>query len=341
MANILKTPVFYASYAVNNEDVTAAGDPGDDRDATIHVNYASPLVHKADDYVVAVERFEINLNGIPMYDGEGEHFSVTRRVDGVHSFVPFDGVVAYSLPDLVQKLNAHMLEMYNLQADGGGRPFAWFGAMSVSMSASGVVKIGLPVLAGVPAWGAAFAFSLAGAPRLQRIIAIDTFDIAPFALAVLGPAVTAVYSIGPRFDCGDPLSHLRITSNLPTVSDQIGQSKANVLTDLYFSKNIGGGALLIDGPGPDLQNVSYSQRQKVVYNPAVRRYLNFRSTAPITDVLLQCEYVQPDGQSFPVPLPPGCEFSIKLGFWNLRNRKTPTDTNFNSRVVNGKEFIVF
>ena len=48
-----------------------------------------------------------------------------------------------------------------------------------------------------------------------------------------------------------------------------------------------------------------------------------------------------DGSCAVVPLPKGCEFTIKLGFWSLVNDPTPKDNNFQSKMIGGRKMIVF
>lgn len=319
MASIEKTPVFYASFTVINTGVDADQSGPTLLPAVVEQNYNSPIVSSAQDYILAVERFEININGIPFYDGAGETISVTNGTDTLS----LADMVTYSLPDTLEQV----FELFQDAAD-----VRW-SLISLEINSEGFVIWNLSDDAG-GTFKSQYGFDFSGCPRLQGIFGMDLTQMADASTSTMTSAF-------PRFDCGDQLSYLRITSNLPTVSDSIGQAKGNVLTDLYFGKNIGASAELTTGGIFASKGISYSQRQKIIYNPQERRYLNMRSSRPIDDIRIECEYVKQDGSASIVLLPIGCEFTIKLGFWNLSNIQTPRDTNFNSKVVGGQRFVQF
>lgn len=324
MASIEKTPVFYASFSIINTSFNAKGEETKIIDATIEQNYSTPIVGSAQDYITAVERFEININGIPFYDGAGESVTIDPFPT---SILPLKNVIAYSLPDLIDQLNALF------QSEGVALDVR-FGLIKIELSPEGFVIWNLSDDLGGTFKSQYDIIMGLNAVRLQSIFGLNFDNMDDDTTKTLSSSF-------PRWDCGDQLSYLRITSNLPTVSDSVGQAKSNVLTDLYFGKSIGASAGLKSGDVFDARAINYSQRQKIIYNPQERRFLNMRSAIPITDIRITCEFVKQDGTSEIVPLPEGCEFTIKLGFWSLRNMSTPRDTNFNSKVIGGKRFIEF
>jgi len=283
----------------SNTGFDASGNPTDLIEARTQDFFRTSIIDKADDWVVAVERFEINPNAIPYYKRklpEGEWidiYNLPYPAAGVNTAVEvvFD---SYSLPDTIKQLNT-LMAVAGAPADG----------LTFTIDAEGFVQVARDA-----AWILLYHLNLDRAPKLNAILGLDqsSLDIDIAELTSASPV--------PRWDTGDNMDHLRITSNLPTVSDSIGQSKSNVLTDLSFFQNLGvTKSYAANGQTFDTTSVSYSQRQKIVYNPNERRYLNLRSSAPIDDITVECEYIEQDGTAHIVMLPRGGGFSIKLAFF--------------------------
>ena len=329
MASLDKHPVFYASFTVVNNGPTTPLLDSDDIEASVLQQYPSPIINKASDYVCSVERMEININGIPFYDATGESVSYTDASS--FDLVDFESIRAYSLADLTVQLQARF---------AGSTQIA-YNRLDIVVSSDGFVILTQSPTGGLT-WTSTFGqLDLSQAPRLNNILGFHSMVAVPTSVA----DVEQVISTAPRMDCGDQLAFLRLTSNLPTVSESIGQAKGSVLTDFYISKNIGSSVsyanLVPEAPTFAGATLSYSQRQKVIYNPQVRRFLHMRGSRPIDEILIACEFVRPDGTSKIVPLPLGCEFTVKLGFWNLLNDQTPKDSNFQSKIIGGQEMVVF
>lgn len=301
-----------------NSGVDGSGQEQPSLRATITESFRSSLIDKADDWVVAVERFEININGIPYYPtqaGPADPLTGARTVTETIIIRNLAGVVletlfltrsGFSIQDIVRKLNEDVVDANPLIGGGG----AALNVVSFSIDHEGFVRFKFDAT-----WLGLFQLDLSNCPRLNAILGLETVDQFTIPAGVL-----ELISRCPRWDTGDDLDHLRITSNLPTVSDSVGQSKSNILTDLSFLEGIGAGFSYTGNLGtaanPPITSASYSQRQKVVYNPSERRYLNLRSSSPIDEIILECEFVKQDGTSQPVLLPRGAVFNIKLAFFS-------------------------
>lgn len=326
MASIDTHPVMYATFSVFNTGVDSNGDVTVTIPAELEQTYDSPMIYKANDYVMAVERLEVNTNGVPFYNGSALLETIkVNTVAGVfdsEAVMAFDG---YSLADTIQLINIAFLAATSTNISEH---------VTVSVNTEGFVIMKCSDFI-TNTWAAFLNFDMTNAPILNRILGLNPTDI-------VNASPSLLVSLFPRWDCGDNLSFLRITSNLPTVSDVVGQSSTNVLTDLYFAKNLSASYNYAAGDATfGTSAISYSQRQKIVYNPTVRRFINLRSSGPIDNIVIRIQAVSSDGVSTVIPLPIGCEFTIKLGFWNLLNTPTPRDTNFNSKVIGGKRMIVF
>lgn len=323
MTTLARHPVFYATFSVVNQGVNAAGASTPLIPATITEEYRTPILAKADDYVCAVERFEISSNGVPYYQQAPPPLNVVETVTITDTAGPNEDVLvtfsSFSLPDTINKLQALM----------STNPFELSSQVRWTVDSEGFVRVlvetGFFMTKGI---------DLTNAPILNRILGLET-DAA-------GATDTELVSPFPRWDCGDQLNHFRITSTLPTTSDSVGQGKSNILTDLSFPDTISASyAYPADSSVFGAPSVSYTQRQKVIYNPADRRFLNLRSSAPIGDITLTCEFVRPGGSTSVVSLPKGGEFTIKLGFWNMKAMVTQKDENFQSGGNTQQQPVVF
>jgi hypothetical protein len=67
---------YYISLAVTNDDANDA------IEAVIEQTFSRPVIEKSDDYVMAIERMEINLQHVPFYDaGENRHGRFQANTD--------------------------------------------------------------------------------------------------------------------------------------------------------------------------------------------------------------------------------------------------------------------
>lgn len=257
------------------KSVTNSNDDGSDMDAVITEIFTSNLVERASDYVLAVERFEISLNGIPYYDGTSADTWYLMNGNNIAIEISCD-FKAYTIFELIYELNI------KLSQSSGGQ-------LSIELTSHGYVQL---------IENNAFPYTHIIPAKLNLI------------LGLVNEATNKVNhvwrSTHTRFGIGDHLDHIRISSNLPLVSDTIGQAKENVVTDFAPAWNI---SLSEDG------SKSGNPRDKLLYTPATRRYLNLNSSAPIQLLRLYVESLNQFGESSIVKIPYGGTFSIKLGFY--------------------------
>lgn len=240
-------------------------------DADINDTFTINLLQSMNDWVCTVERLELTTNAIPFFDGEYEDEQIT--VNGVVEG-DLTTLKAYSLQDLITKLN----QMAN-------------GRVVWEVDAVGFVTIRRRVDVGG-----------------DIIIPSSLNHILGLGDGRLPHGTPSMSSKTPRFGIGDQLQHIQLRSNMNLVSDTVGQTKSNIVTDIAvnnnFTANVGGG-----------NNWSYLNRDKLVYTPQQRRWLNFNASSPLQVLRIFAEYVRPDGESRMVKLPRGGIFAIKLGFY--------------------------
>jgi len=305
-ANFSKLKVKYFTKTVVNSP-TVLGN-SDTIDARIEENFNTQLLADAENWIMAVERFELNLNGIPFWEPltDDEKYSVIYKentIDEQKWNVPVQ-FVAYSLPHFIEKLNIATLAII---------PGGTANSPSFSVNREGFITVS--VIAGGGGTDDITDYEFTFSANLQRILGLNQNS---------KPAVGLTWSSDvPRWDVGDRLRHIRLTSNLGVTSDSIGQSRTNVLTDVAAiqSFNAGGFQGVQDttaGPAQDY-TFTYSPRQKLIYDPRERRYLNILFSQPIIRLEVAAFYVfeniNGEESQFPVQLHEGCEFSIKIGFY--------------------------
>lgn len=314
MTTILRHPVFYANFTLSNIGTYPS------IDAIIDQTYATPLVPKADDYVMAVERFEIPLNAVPFYDGNTlqEAVSVDRRNLSLPTAAVLFTTDTFSMMDLIRQLNLFFADTT------AGQPGDVFrGVHTIAIDAEGFTRITFPAVDAVSglAWNDENVLDFTGAPVLASILGID------LTRQLEGPPrLIGVASTHPRWDLGDQLSLIRVGSNLPVVTDSFGDARTNVLTDVSipFQFSVASGRGIDDGFTETEKTPNYSPRQRLIYVPVERRFLNVRSSQPITDVRITMDRVRPDGRVTRIKLPVGGVFNIKIGFWSKTGDPEPS-----------------
>jgi hypothetical protein len=255
--------------------------------ADISETFTSNLVEQANDWVVAVERFELSTNAIPYYDGgfNNENIRVYNLADDIEVAVPvqtiaLNNVKGYSLQDTLKQVVEQM--------GGNGVP-SGDGNFNLTMDREGFVSFTRTNQA---------TYKVVFPQKLTQVLGLTGDD----------PNTATWRSVYPRVSCGDELGHIRISSNLNIISDTVGQAKTNIITDLSVPSSISASSEAEDA-------FSWSPRDKIIYTPSEKRYLNFNSSAPIQVIRVFVEYIQPDGTSRLVTLPVGGVFNIKLGFY--------------------------
>lgn len=292
----------YVSLSCRNNSIVGAYDASTTADdatfyarATLETN--TPIVDKMSDFICAVERMELSLNGVPFYDasndvpGNRENIIISRRPAGVTTLVAVD-LTAYSLSHLFEILNSYTYVDPNDNSEFG---------ITFSISKDGFIVMSLLD-------AKTFTTLEVQIPRrLNMILGITTTQqIAGFSAAA---------SSFPRVDMGDDLDHIVLQTNLPTVSDQTGNVRLNVLTDFAPPTNYSNS--LSYGADGNLVRSSFSTnlRQKVIYTPSERRYLDLVGDFPLQNIVIDVFYVNQDEEIKRVVLPFGGSFELKLGLY--------------------------
>lgn len=248
-------------------------------DARIIQAFNEPFIRKASDYMVAVERMSVNVNGIPMLPA-GQSM---RFVNGQGALLK-----DLILPDIwsVQ----HFIQQATLAN--------W----TFEVLLSGQLQM---------------RDNTFSTNYLQIDYLLANFLNFPELIA---PSLGAVSYTTPHpiTDCNDRLNTIQVTSNLPLISDRVGQVQTNIVTDFGFPQSLQSS---VTGPLVNYTQVarseSWSPRQKLHYIPTVRRYLNLLSNGAISYIDIAAHWVDNKGVSTRIVLPIGGEFSIKIGFYKL------------------------
>lgn len=265
--------------------------------AIVNQVFNDPIVPKASDYLVAIERLELNLNGIPFYNGTpAETIYVTSRADNTVQTAVVVNLNAYSLTHLFEQLNSMVF-----RDPTNANPLTNTFRATFAVNKDGFVVVTL-------LGGMTFTSFVIDFPRrLNMILGISRF------VQFIGE--TACKSSLPRIDMGDDLDHLILRTNLPVYSDSLGNVKTNVMTDFavpsVYSNSMSYGAngsLIAAG-------FTTNMRQKVIYNPTERRYLELVGDFPIQQISIECIYVDPSHDVKRVIIPFGGIFEVKLGFY--------------------------
>jgi hypothetical protein len=273
--NFARLRVFYWTQTVSNESTEGTVD------AKIDDSFKSPIFDNVNNYVLAIERFEINTNAIPFFDGDfGVYQLEIFDTLGVSEQILSVDFKAYSLFHFISKLNSLV-----------GAAAAPASGMSFSIDAEGFITMDFNLNDHYVVFS----------ERINRILGLETSDM----ILNNGLSITSTH---PRLDCGDEIDHIRISSDMQVISDTVGENRTNIITDL---SNAGSFSASSD----DTSDFSYNQRQKLVYTPNTRRYLNFATNAPLTSIRITAQYIRTDGTVSTIPLPRGASFSIKLGFY--------------------------
>jgi len=292
------------------------------------------LIEDQENYLVAVERMEVSLHGIPLVDFEDDFIKTLygTKITFTDDFGEFQIDLLGKFFDAWQIVN-----YINDQLDY----FKNQGSTSVNNKWVQFVRFGINPTSGrlYAKQVTTIAHDWDNLKSIQWPLALDFIfgwnnaanpsAILPATLGAL-PLQQYWYASRNCFDIGDALQHIRLTSNLSLVSDTLGQSTTTIITDLAPD-----GLLSVSGGDPIPSSTSQNQyngygggtisvvpRQRLVYSPFTRRWLNISGWGPIYNLRIQCTYVDLWGRELPILLPPGGTFAIKLGFYR---RNTPNE----------------
>lgn len=281
----------------NVNTYTSLSSADDLKYASASITINSNIFKDASQYVVAIERMELPINGIPFYIPDATENIIVYRRTGANTGLTSSNRLntnSYSLSDLFIYLN--QLDFVDRGDDSNFN-------VTFSINGDGFTQLTLGN-------GKQFADLLFRFPRkLNMILGISENRQITDAIGNI------VYSSFPRIDLGDNLQHIIIESNLPTTSDQIGNAPLNILTD--FAPPTAYSNSLKYAANAELEDSAFSTsiRQKVIYNPSERRYLDLISSFAIQNITVTAYYTDIDGNIKRVELPLGGCFDIKLGFY--------------------------
>lgn len=276
--------------------------------------FNSPIIEKASDFLVAIERMEVSLNGVPFYDNDElprEYITVKNRTTNDEVVMEELPSSAYSLTHLFDILNAFELT----------EPTSLLGfRLTYSINKDGFIIITInpnPIL------NQQFTFNdieIIFPPRLNMILGISTEQqIFVQNPSESNPTYVEAQSKYPRCDMGDDLDHIIIQSNLPTHTDAIGNAKVPLLTDVSAPSNYSNSLSYSSTGALKTAGFSSNIRQKLIYTPSERRYLELTGDFPIQDISVSAWYqsINYDRLGGPkqVLLPIGGIFEVKLGFY--------------------------
>lgn len=265
--------------------------------ASAHTQFDAPIIEKASDFLVAVERMELSLNAVPFYDAgqdptNPEVITIRSRTQAVPVTETDLDTNAYTLSHLFEVLNslAYVDPNDNLQF-----------RITYSISKDGFIIVSL--LDGRNFTDLQIEFPR----RLNLILGISTSQ--QFATK------TECNSLYPRVDLGDDLDHIILQTSLPTNSDALGNVHLQVLTD-FAAPTSYGNSLTYGANGTLIRSgFSTNLRQKLIYTPSERRYLELLGDFPVNNITIDAYYTNIDGVIKNVPLCIGGFFEIKLGFY--------------------------
>lgn len=318
MSNLGRIKPKYISLGLSN-------DQDDLIDASIHIDWPLPTINKLDNYVVCIERMEISLNAIPFYkhdpqsQGDEQIIFFNRADAPIGTYTLSENY--YTLWDLQNKLSSVEYQMTLPIADpitGVITPTVILFNIYYGMDEIGrtVLDITSQTAAHVNAPKNFQNFYIRFPTYLNMILGFQKSNFDQLNTGNgpdWGGYATSFY---PQLDCGDNLNHIYLTSTLPVISDSIQVVQSNVLTDTCppssYSPDTGyiTGQYRLEGKGWTLNT-----RQKFIYIPQQRRYLDLIAPFSLRYLQLDCWYMSNDQTSSKVQLPPGGTFQIKLGFY--------------------------
>lgn len=263
-------------------------------------NFAN-LIENASDYVVAIERFRLPLQGIPML--RRIPAAIFIRHGGTNAIISTLNLPEiYSLNDFLDALNP----------DGPGwTPPGSNSGFFFNLTPGGQICITGP-------WGPAGAGEyLELSPQIAAI-----FDL-PEIVGDNLSAPTTVLGASVLFDRFDELYKIQIVaeSGLSNIQQEIVTTNTfrNILTDFLIPSSFSASYTnngTCDQKHNPAYSLSYPVRQDLEFNDSAnRRWIFLRGGAPIQNVGLKAEAILRDGTVQDIPLPPRSVFQVKLSWW--------------------------
>lgn len=145
--------------------------------------------------------------------------------------------------------------------------------------------------------------------KIQNILEIDQKNIRRTWIDTWQHVDSALMTTNPRADTRDNLQHIYIEClGLGIKSDRFDIGYESIMTDF-------GGLSGTFNTTSNKSQLGMQPRQKVVYNPTVRRLLNMDQTTPITWFRINAMYRDWGNEFQIIQLAPGEAFHIKLAFF--------------------------
>lgn len=269
-----KTEVQYWTHSVYADSLSGPVE------ARIIQAFNEPFIKRASDYMVAVERMSVNVNGIPMVPA-GQRIQFTDSVGTPLKVLTF--------PEEIWSL-AHFIAIAN--------GLSW----TFEVDISGKLEL---------------RDNLFETAVLRTDFLLANFLNFPATIEPIAGALKYTTD-HPVSDCNDRLNGIQVVSNLPLISDKVGQVQTNIVTDFGFPQTYQNSVSgTINNYTQVSRSESFSPRQKLHYIPSVRRYLNLLSNGSIGYIDIAAEWVDNTGAATKIILPIGGEFSIKIGFYKI------------------------
>lgn len=287
MVDVSNTKVQYWTQIVNNLEAETVFTVAEQL-------FTYPLLALSSDWVLCVERFSISLNGVPFYlSSREETIDVYDLNDNLQSSFLLSRD-AYSLIDLI--------DVVNLIFDSDDTLFGT--STNLTFSGDGRVKFTFETYA-------------------DYYIVWPTYINAALGIAGgVGSNVLDTWSTGTRFDIGDEIQAVYLSSNLGVFNDTIGQAKINILTDVSFAQDYQVSVDSTTSNGTTTEAVTYAPRGRLIYNPLQRRFVNFSAQTPLQYIKVEPYYLSIDGSIKELALPPGGVFNVKIGFYKINAQTT-------------------
>lgn len=300
--DVSKVKPTYVSLRVANNGIddstnpsTVIYDASDSADSYINASIKqglnSSIFPIASNYICAVERLELSIDAVPFYLAENESITVYNKANMAQTSSVLMNENAYSISQLFSILNK---QLYTDPSN------ATTFTCTFSLTKDGFVSFEL-------GGGKSFANLLFRFPRKLNLI-LGFSD----SRQTTG---SAAYSSIPRLDMGDNLQHIVLESNLNSISDQIGTVSLNVLTDFAPPSQYSNSLSYAASNALQQSGFSTNLRQKVIYTPTERRYLDLISSFAIQSINIDAYYTDIDNNIRRVELGLGGVFEIKIGFY--------------------------
>ena len=326
--------VKYINLSIANDRLGDADNLPELIPAVIDEQFEKAVIKNANKYSICIERMEISSTAIPMYPptpadpaametytwrynanvgigknhdnlytqdvnrfgiaiGEMDDINQIPLVAGIALLLPRTLAIGdvYSVSELLAKIN-----------EFGGDD------LNVVLGADTRVKM---VVTKAPRFAVVLGSDLANLLGLPKVLLM-----APGEVAIgrrfgqdNNKAFKGEYSI---FDRYIRARNIMIESDLPIESDVLGSGLANIMTDFRIPSSY---SISSDVARPEENTLSISPPQAIVYEPKIRRFLDFLSPIELSRMRIQAYYQSYDGAVHEWELAPGGFWAIKFGLY--------------------------